>query len=281
MISGLPRFCRRAALVLAFGFSAMGSAVAADKSWPVSVAANYRLAFNGFDVGTYQFQSQFDGKQFAASSSADVSALFGAFRWKGSLASRGQINGSGPEPGSYQMAFKAKSKEGSVALSFAKGSVTSVSVLPVKPPHPDAVPVKPEQLKGVVDPISAILTMSHAPNGRPCDKTVPVFDGKVRFDLVMSYKGTERIDERKPSGQPAQATVCKVKYKPIAGHKPKDFVNPWVGYDTIEVALRQIPAANVYVPTRIVVPTTIGSAVMSVENVTITSADNVQIALSK
>lgn len=50
--------------------------------WPANVAASYRLYFNGFDVGKYQFQSTFNGKVYTATSNASISALFGAFTWK-------------------------------------------------------------------------------------------------------------------------------------------------------------------------------------------------------
>lgn len=255
-------------------------ASAADATWPSDVSARYKLFFNGFDVGAYQFQSRFDGKAYAASSSAEVSAMFGAFRWRGTIESRGTLAGNAAQPQTYQMNYKAK-KIGSVTLAFDKSGVKSVALVPAKPPHPDAVPIKPEQLKNVFDPMTSILTMTHASGGKPCDKTIPVFDGKARFDLVLSYKGTEKIVDKKPSGQPAQLVVCNVKYVPVAGHKPKDFVNPWVNYASIEIAFRPVPSANVYVPYRITVPTSIGAAVMSAENVTITSSDKTQIALTK
>ena len=66
---------------------------------------------------------------------------------------------------------------------------------------------------------------------------------------------------------------------PIAGHKPSDFVHPWIDYDHIEIALRAIPSAGIYVPYRVSVPSTIGPAVMTAEEINITAADNVQIAL--
>ncbi len=256
-------------------------ALAGNADWPSDVAARYKLYFNGFDVGSYQFQSQFDGKAYAASSNAEVSALFGAFKWRGSIVSRGALAANGPQPQTYQMTFKSKKKLGSVTLGFDTAGVKSVALVPVKPPHPEAVPLKPEHMKSVFDPMTTILAMTHATSANPCDKKIPVFDGKARFDIVMSYKGTEKISDKKPSGQPGQLVVCKVKYVPVAGHKPKDFVNSWVDYNGIEVALRSVPSAHVYVPYRITIPTSIGAAVMSAETITITASNKVQIALTQ
>lgn len=254
-------------------------AAAADQSWPAEVSATYKLYFNGFDVGGYEFLSRFNGKSYDASSNAKVSALFGAFTWKGDLQAAGAAEGVRPKPSGYKLSFRSKSKKGAVTLGFDPGGVTSVDLEPKKPPSPEAVPLAAEHYKNVLDPLTAILAISRGGAKNACEKRVPIFDGKARFDLQMSFKGEEKIADKDPSGQPKVLIVCNVKYVPIAGHKPQDFENPWVDYDGIEIALRPVPSANLVVPYRVTVPTTIGAAVMVAENVNITTAAHVQIAL--
>ena len=73
-------------------------------------------------------------------------------------------------------------------------------------------------------------------------------------------KGEVKVNEQQPSGQPAIAHVCRVKYKPIAGHKA-DAENSYLATtDAIEVSLRPIPSANVLVPYQITIPTLLGYA---------------------
>lgn len=277
----LRRLAGMAVLGLFATVAAPFPAQAADPSWPASVAAKYKLYFGGFEVGTYRFQSTSNGKTYATTGSADVSALFGAFKWKGGIESSGTLGPKAPAPAGYKLTFKSKSKTGSVTLAFDKGGVNKVDIEPAKPPHPDAVPVKPEHLKSVFDPMSSILAMTHGSSDNPCDRTIPIFDGKVRFNLVMSAKGEQSIKEEKPTGQPKALKVCKVKYVPLAGHKPKDFAKPWVDYDAMEITLRPVPSANIYVPYTVTIPTTIGAAVMSAESINITSSDHTQIALTQ
>ncbi|MEQ1652893.1 MAG: DUF3108 domain-containing protein [Hyphomicrobium sp.] len=275
----------RCAACLALGLAAASiagtTASAADATWPANVAAKYKLLFGGFEVGSYRFQSKSDGKTYATTGSAEVSALFGAFKWKGGIESNGSLDAAAPHPVGYKLNFKTKSKTGSVTLGFNKAGVTNIALVPAKPPHPEAVPLKPEHFKGALDPMSSILAMTHASGANPCDRTIPIFDGKVRFNLVMSAKGEQRIKEEKPSGQPTQLKVCKVTYVPLAGHKPKEFAKPWIDYNGMEIALRPVPTANVFVPYRITIPTTLGSAVMIAESVNITAANNTQIALTQ
>ncbi len=232
-------------------------------------------------MGPIRLKSTTNGKTYSATSTANVSALFGAFKWKGTITANGAIAPENPRPVSYQMNYRTKSKAGLIRLGFDTSGVKTLAIEPKKYPSPEAVPVKPEHMKSVFDPMSAIMALTHAGAGNPCSKKLAVFDGKVRFNLTLSPKGHERLSEAKPSGQPKELHICKVKYDPVAGHKPKDFVNPWVDYGAIEIALRPVPSAGVYVPYRITVPTTLGAAVMVADRIDITAPNNTVIALTQ
>jgi len=252
---------------------------AVEVTWPSQVAARYRMQFNGFDVGTYDFISHFDGKSYSATGKTKISALFGAFTWVGNFAGSGFVASGEPHPSSYEMSYKEGSKLNSVKMGFDGTGVSAIALVPNKPPNPNAIRLKPENLKNVFDPMAATLAISNANASDACNRTIPVFDGRARFDLKLSLKGREAITDERPTGQPKELVVCRVKYIPIAGHKPKDFVNPWIDYDHIEIALRAIPSAGIYVPYRITVPSTLGPAVMDAEAINITAANNTQIAL--
>jgi Protein of unknown function (DUF3108) len=267
-----------AAIVLMVPFEA---ARAADIAWPSEVNAVYRFSFNGFNVGTYKFAVHYDGKTYAATGKAEISALFGAFKWVGNLTGAGAFEGPGPKPASYEMSYKTKSKVTTVKLGFAESKVASIALAPKKAPSPETVKLKPENLQNVFDPMGATLAVSDADPSNACNRTIPVFDGWTRYDLQLSLKGREHISEKKPSGQPRELLVCRVKYVPIAGHKPKDFIDPWIDYNHIEVALRAVPTAGVYVPYRITVPSTIGPGVLTLDTINIKAANNQQIALKQ
>jgi hypothetical protein len=272
----------------AFSFFAVAAATVAvapasarDLPWPSEVKARYRMTFNGFDVGVYNFTLSYSGQTYSAVGKTKITALFGAFKWSGTFTSSGSIDNAGPRPASYLMRYKTRSNVKSVKMSFDGTGVKSVALIPDKPPDPDVIKVSPDNLEHVFDPVSATMAISDASGPGVCDRTIPVFDGKARFNLKMAFKGREAIKEKHPSGQPRELVVCRVKYVPIAGHKPKDFVRPWIKYDQIEIALRAIPSAGIYVPYRIVIPSTIGPAAMKAEEIHITAANNSQIALKQ
>jgi hypothetical protein len=256
-------------------------AVAVGPNWPNEVSANYNLSFNGLDVGIYHFSAHFNGGSYAAEGKADVSAFFGAFKWVGNFSGSGALEPKGLRPAAFAMSYKSKKKTTSVKIGFAGKGVTSVALEPDKKPSREAIKLKPENLLNVFDPMAATIAISDAQPADACNRTIPVFDGKQRYDLRLSYKGREPLTERHPSGQPKELILCRVKYVPIAGHKPKDFVHPWIDYDNIEFALRAVPKAGIYVPYRVTIPSSIGSAVMTAATINITAANNQQIAMTQ
>ena len=55
----------------------------------------------------------------------------------------------------------------------------------------DRVPVTAAHTRGIIDPVSALLMPTQG-RGEPldpdnCNRTLPVFDGATRFNVVLSY----------------------------------------------------------------------------------------------
>jgi len=199
---------------------------AAADGWPAAVRALYQIDFNGFNVGTFEFQSQAESESYTLAANARLSIL-------------------------------------------PPAAAATVPIIPVREHH----------LKGVVDPLSAIMMLSRAASSDPCDRRIPIFDGKERFDLLLSRKGEMRVTEQAPSGQPDVAYVCRVRYLPIAGHKIDSETKFMAANDAIEVALRPVPSANVFVPYQINIPTMAGSATITSKRVEIASPGKPQIAM--
>lgn len=251
---------------------------AAGDSWPHAVTAHYRIAFNGFDIGTFRLRARVDGTGYTLDGSGELSALLGAFSWQGVSHSHGTIEGDQPKPGAYSFDYRSSSKSGTIKIGFRQNDVASLSVQPQSDDE-DVVPVRQHHLKNVLDPLSAVMRLTHADGGAPCGKRLSVFDGKQRFDLQFAYSRLLRVAETRPSGLPSDAVVCRVRYTPISGHKRGDDAKAANGDTGIEVTLRPVPSANLLVPTRIVVPTMAGSAVLTSERIDIETHGSGAIAL--
>jgi len=260
-------------------FVVWGAAAARAEGWPALVRAAYDVNFNGFAVGTFDFESQSEEDSYSFSGNAQLTLLLGAFNWIGETRAFGLIANHAPKPAAFTFDFRANSKVGSTKVDFADGVVSDIRHLPPAPPKSGTVPLREQHLRGVLDPLSAIMVVARVSSPNPCERRLPIFDGKERFDLVLTYKGQMKVSEQQPSGQPAMAHVCRVKYQPIAGHKVDAEHSFIATTDGIEVALRPVPSANVMVPYQITIPTLFGYATIVSRRVEIQSPGRPQIAL--
>ncbi|PWT86684.1 MAG: DUF3108 domain-containing protein [Proteobacteria bacterium] len=258
---------------------AHGLSARAD-GWPASVKASYQITFNGFNIGTLDFQSEAESESYTLVANTRLSVLLGAFTWDSETRSFGMLTSKAPKPAAFSLDFKSTLKAGSLKIGFSDGAVTDVAQQPIVPPKPGTIPLREQHLKGVLDPLSAIMMLSRGSNAHPCERRIPIFDGKERFDLVLSRKGEVQVTEQQPSGQPDVAYVCRVKYQPIAGYKLDRETEFMASNDAIEVALRPIPSANVFIPYQATIPTLAGYASVYAKRVEIVSPGKPQIALT-
>jgi hypothetical protein len=254
-------------------------APAQAEGWPTSVRAVYDVTFNGFNIGTLEFQSEAEQQSYTLLTNTRLSILLGAFTFDGETRSFGLFVNQAPKPAAFSFDFRSNLRAGSTKMGFSNGSVTNVTNLPPPPANANTIPVREQHLKGVLDPLSAVMVVSRAASN-PCDRRVPIFDGKERFDLIFSYKGEMKVSEQQPSGQPGVAFVCRVRYLPIAGHKADPETKYMAGNDSIEVALRPVPSANMLVPYQINIPTLAGYASIVSKRVEIVSPVKAKIALT-
>jgi hypothetical protein len=244
-------------------------AARAAEPWPAEVQANYRIQFNGFEVGQFTFNSSVHERTYAISANADISALLGLVRWNGVTRVSGALAGNAPRPTGFTFDFRGSSNAGSVRMAFGNGAVKTIDFNPAMPDPPGRVPVQPAHMRGVLDPLSAILSLSRPRDGNPCGQRVAVFDGKARFDLVFSHKGETPIAESNAGTAPEMLRVCRVRVNPIAGHVEDEKVVQLRRNIGIEVAFRAVPGAGLFVPHRITVPTFAGSAELVAQSLTI------------
>jgi hypothetical protein len=258
--------------------TAGGSSARAADPWPAEVQAVYKIQFNGFEIGQFAFNSSVHDRTYAITANAEISALLGVVRWNGVTRVSGALAGNAPRPAGFSFDFQGTSKAGSVRMGFGNGGVKSLDHNPPLVEPPDTVPLQPVHMRGVLDPLSAILALSRPRDGNPCNQKVPVFDGKVRFDLAFSFKEDAPIADTQRSSAVEMVRVCRVRVMPIAGHRDDEATAQLKRSTGIEVAFRAIPSAKLFVPHRITVPTFAGSAVLTSHSIHIRT-QNEQIAL--
>ncbi len=181
-----------------------------------------------------------DVTSYTLDTDVQISALLGVFHWKGVTRSTGTLAAKAPKPEDFRFNYESSVRNGSVAMGFGKEGIETISVLPATVEAADTVPLTRAHLKNVVDPLSAILAITHTNAATPCGRKVAVFDGKQRFDIDLRFARTEPV----PGIAGETAIVCRVKYTPIAGYRPTEETRDLAATNGIEIAFRVVPVGQ-------------------------------------
>jgi hypothetical protein len=241
---------------------------------PAHVVASYKISFGVLGkIGTFNFKSDVSGEVYNLSADANIDTS--VFDYNGAMTSLGSVLVNTPVPSNYTFKFKQKAllssaKSKSLSIGFDPSGVRSFKWVPPDDYPPGFIPVTQAQLHDVLDPLTGVMSLSVGDIAHPCDRRLPIFDGRQRFDLVFT-------PANKPIS-PAADQICHVKMVSISGYKPGEGSESVLS-GTIEVILRPVPKANIVIPYRVTVPTIIGAAVLTSEQADITMPDQQRIAM--
>ena len=263
--------------VLLFGAVLILGGPSQDRGWAEQIPAGshilatYQVELAGFSLGEFHLAIALQGHSYEIEGDGRFSLLAGAlFRGGGNAESSGTLTKAGPQPSTFAVRFEGGGKKEQRRMSFADGAVDEVSIVPQKKQSRRRVPVTKDQLEDVLDPLSAAF-LSARRDSQVCDNTLPVFDGRLRFDIVLKPKRADTLPEEAPIDLSGPAAVCEVKFVPIAGHKPN---NPGLKFmaetDQIEVWLVPLPRTAMYLPYWIGLPTPIGRGSATLTEIKIT-----------
>jgi hypothetical protein len=186
---------------------------------------------------------------------------------RGSAAASGKLAGSRPSSAGFSATGESSSASRTVRMGVSSGAVTAVQIEPPLEERPDRVPVTEAQKRGILDPLSAVVAVA-ANRGPPddpatCNRTIPVYDGTQRFNVVLSYAETRPV--QKP-GFTGNVLVCRARYVPIAGHRAeRPAVKFMAENQDMNVWLAPVEGTRVLVPIRIQVRTMLGVSVVEAQ----------------
>lgn len=260
----------------------MPTGVSASDAWPQSVAARYKLRFQGIDVGTLDLATTTSDATYSTTGGAKLAVMFGAFKVKANGAADGAIAGSGaPRPKSFAFDWQGGKKRGLTRIGFDGQTAKTITLDPPLNPSDERVPLLDQHRIGALDPVSAVLALTRA-EGKPCQKQVAIFDGKHRFDLVLSPKRTMALPTKTASHLvPEMAHVCQITYRPVAGHKIKGDTSHFADNRDMEIILRKVQGSDIMVPHAVYIPTRWGTASMVIDKVEVSTRSQGKIALTE
>jgi hypothetical protein len=255
--------------ILPFAAAALAACLAAAPGRAATLQVEYEISRSGFSVGSADATASLNGDRYSMQIQARLTGLAGAITGGrlGASAS-GSVSTAKPLPSAYTVTSQSATEQRTVRLGMARGNVASVDIAPpIEDRGGERVPIRELHKRGVIDPVSALLMpfygRGEAADPAACNRTLPVFDGAARFDIVLSYAETRVVDR---PGYAGPVVICNARYVPIAGHRPD---RPGTRFmqenQEISVWLAPVEGTRILVPMRITVKTMMGVTVIDAQ----------------
>jgi hypothetical protein len=253
-----------ASALVTLAFAGIGSHVQAQ-----TLKVNYDISLAGLPLGKANLSSTFSGPKYELQGNVKLSGLARMLTGgKGAGTASGVIVGAQPQSAGFAVTSKSSSNQRTVRMGLEGGNVAAVEIVPPLEPKPDRVPVKETDKKGVVDPLSALIMPAVASgsvtDAANCDRTIPIFDGASRLDIVLSYAETKAVDVPGYSGA---VLVCKARYVPVSGHRTQRPSTKFMQDNRdMTVWLAPVEGQRLLFPIRVAVRTMIGMGALEASN---------------
>jgi hypothetical protein len=225
----------------------------------------YSIYLTGIPVARGSVTIDLSEAGYVASGSARTSRLIRLIsKGDGSMNVRGKFEANRMVTSTFSGRYNSSRREQKVEISVANGVAKQISIEPPLPDHDKGrVPLTNESRTNVVDPMSAMLALVAkgdllAPES--CNRTIPIFDGRYRFNVVLSFARTEK--SMRSEGYHGPALVCRARYVPIAGHRDRETVQQMADNREMFVWLAPIAGTRVLAPIKASVASPIGTFVV-------------------
>lgn len=256
---------RRSATGVAIGIALVAAAF--EPAWAEGrLTAKYSLTVAGVEIGRASIAVDAGDTSYQVVGSGKVTGIMRAVSaGKGSAAAKGAITVNKLAPQIYAMSAEADGKAESVRLAMVGGAAKEVDVEPPIKPLPDRVEVTEAHLANIMDPVSGAFIYvpgtADLLSAAACDRSIPVFDGRQRYDVSLTFLRIEQVKAGKTYAGPA--VVCRAGYAPVSGHRPtRSTVKYMMENKDMYVWLVPIAGTRLLAPFRVSIATMIGTAVL-------------------
>jgi hypothetical protein len=226
--------------------------------------AQYAISVAGIAIGTASWTVDIGRDFYAASASGRASGIASALvDGEGAVTARGAVRDGRLVPALFAASIVRDNDKSDARMVLDNGDVKEL-VAKAKDAEPDRIPVTAAHRHGVVDPISAMLIPVAGGTGAAgkdaCRRTLPIFDGRRRYDLQLTFKRLDKV--KAATGYAGPAVVCVATFKPRAGHRASSKLVKFLAGRDITLWLAPIAGAPVAAPFRVTVSSMFGNLVV-------------------
>ena len=271
-------------MAFGFGFSSIRACAILTLICIVSTPASadgkitiaYSISYLGVTVGSADWQLSLVADRYDIEASAQIKGLMSVLvDGQGSGHTSGIVAKGRSVPRRFEAHVVTSDETDTIQMALQNGAIRQLVALPPFPPTPERVPLTAALLQGVIDPLSASIIPDDTLGGDvgdQCRRVLPVFDGRRRYDVGLSFKETREVSIPGDAAEPI--LVCNLVLTPLAGHQVKSpILHYLVKGREIEVSLKPIAAAHILVPVGAAIPMLVGTLHVDPEHISIEMSD--------
>jgi Protein of unknown function (DUF3108) len=187
-----------------------------------SADLTYDVYLGALHIFTFDVNMSLQPDRYRVTAEGGTRGLIGfLYRWKMKLAAEGSGDNDRIEPRRYVAETDWQRNPRTLDLRFLGDGRYDLQQVPPPEPDPDIEGGLPEALpEGTVDPLSLAVAASRAlAKSGGCDQTVPVFDGRRRFDLIVKHVDETTLAPNAYSVYQGAAVRCSFSMKRISGFR--------------------------------------------------------------
>jgi hypothetical protein len=251
--------------MLVFVFlTAAGTIVGPNQAHAQKLEARYSVSMTGIPVGKSTWTVNIGTDAYSISASGGAAGILSILMTaEGVAETAGKIQNDRLVPMIFTSSATENGDKIDLRIRLDNGVATTVEVNE-PPPEPDRVPITDGHRRGVVDPLTALLIHNVGVRGvlapDACNRTLAIFDGRRRYDLLMSFKRIDHLAKKEYEGE---VLVCNVILRPIAGHRANSAIMKYVvGRRDMEIEFAPIKGTPFLILFRLSAPTLLGTMVI-------------------
>ncbi len=143
--------------------------------------------------------------------------------------SAGRVDGLAIEPERYEMRAETNGVRRHVEIMHGTDGAFHVEAEPpsAELEHKTLTPLDPASLPGAIDPLAGVLALSRLiASGASCDDRMAVFDGRRRYDFVLSHAGWDNVAAEDGSAFAGNAERCTARIERKGGYPIEEHPEP-------------------------------------------------------
>jgi hypothetical protein len=193
---------------------------------PGQAGLGYEIYAGGLHVLTFDLDLKIAPQTYVATARYGSTGFLGwLIPWTSQSVAAGTVTQDKLVPERYRVDSKLRGRERVTDIFYADGQVNDVKLMPLPKDDEDREIVTDEQKQNTFDPMTAIFAATrNIDRGQSCTSRLPVFDGRRRYDLVLTDAGKQEVRAGYYKAFAGEAVRCDFSIEQVSGfvRKPRD-----------------------------------------------------------